>query len=60
MFVKPVGGRIVRHPVSKLALPEGGGELPNDFALRRIADGDAVPADPPAPAVPRQTATNED
>ena len=60
MFVKPVAGRILRHPQTKVALPPEGGELPNDFALRRIRDGDAVSADPPAPAVPRKSTTKED
>ncbi len=51
MFVKPAPGRIVRDPVSKVALPETGKEVP-DFDMywaRRLRDGDVVEATPPAP-----------
>ena len=50
MLVKPKGGALLRHPVTKLALPSGGGDLPDDYAMRRIRDGDAEPvsATPPA------------
>jgi hypothetical protein len=63
MFVKPAPHpdhpqdgtkfRSVRIPHTYALLPEAGREVPeNAFWIRRLAQGDVVRADPPAPPAP--------
>lgn len=43
VFVRPAAGRVVRDPVTREALPEGGLEVPrNSYWLRRLRDGDVI------------------
>jgi hypothetical protein len=52
MFVKPAEGRKVRHPITKQHLDAEGAEVPEStYWLRRLAEGDVVPAAPAAPAL---------
>jgi hypothetical protein len=56
MFVKPAHGRIVRDPVSKLAISVDGHNVNETemYWARRLRDGDIVEAKLPAvvPAIP--------
>ena len=46
-YVKPGGGRKVRHPETGVAIPAAGGMHPTGILLhRRLADGDLVKSEP--------------
>lgn len=50
VFLKPAPGRTVRDPVTKFPLPAEGREVqPSSYWLRRVASGDAMLAEAPAP-----------
>lgn len=51
MLVKPAPGKKVRHPESKLHLPEEGIEVSSSdtYWARRLLDGDVVLVTPLAP-----------
>ena len=44
--VKPVSGRLVRHPETGEPLPAGGLAVPRSYWLRRLKDGDVTLATP--------------
>lgn len=49
MYVKPKPGALVRDPVTNQPLPATGAEVPDtQHWHRRLADGDVLPATPPA------------
>jgi hypothetical protein len=52
MFCKPAPGRLVRDPLTKIAMPEAGANVPDDggYWSRRLRDGDIVLAEPVQPA----------
>lgn len=53
MFVKPAPDRFVRDPESKRLLPDDGAEVPQaGYWMRRLRDGDVIPATPAASAAP--------
>ncbi len=51
MKVKPAPGLRVRDPVTKQFLPDEGIEVDDNdlYYIRRLADGDVVPAGSPSP-----------
>ena len=56
MFVKPIPGRVVRDPATKIALPPEGAEVPGGdlYWHRRIAQGDVVEESPAVAAASQQ------
>lgn len=55
MLVRPAPGCTVRDPVTRVTLPEAGADVPgNDsFWLRRVLQGDVIPAAAPEPGAPQ-------
>ncbi len=52
MYIKPAAGLKVRDPISRRHLKEAGEEKPeSSHWIRRIAAGDVVVCDPPAPVL---------
>lgn len=41
MYIKPLPGRLIRHPISNIALPVHGGKVPDEYGRRRVNVGDA-------------------
>lgn len=59
MRIKPKAGLRIRHPLTKLPIPETGIDVPDTdtFWTRRLADGDVVLAEPEqAPALAAEQA----
>jgi hypothetical protein len=57
MFVKPMPGLIVRHPVTRLPLAAEGEEKPrNSYWLRRIREKSVTEETPPEAAAPKEPA----
>mgnify|MGYP003674020230 CR=1 FL=1 len=54
MWIKPVPGRLVRDPVTREVVPEGGRDVDdhNPYWLRKLRDGDVVKG-----AAPKKTRT---
>lgn len=51
MFIRPVTNRMVRDPITRQHLPEGGAQVPDSpYWRRRIRAGDVVVTTPPRPA----------
>lgn len=51
MFVKPKAGLVIRDPISKVALPPEGDEVPDTtYWHRRLRSGDVVSAIAPSAA----------
>jgi hypothetical protein len=49
MFVKPVEGRLIRDPASRLPVPAEGRNVPEDaYWMRAVRDGDVIVAKAPA------------
>lgn len=51
-YVKPIAGRVLRHPVTKAILPPGGDWWPDNSATRRLIGVDIVEATEPGAVFP--------